>query len=489
MKLLTVVLLLTVMLTGFTQITFERRYGTSRDEKANNVQPISTGGYLLAGSASDGGTNPDVFLVRTDEWGDTLWTRTYPRTWSSRAQAALEIADGFIIAGFAVTSTGPSRTDILLMKINDQGDTLWTKTYGTSNNEQAFDIKITNDGGYIVCGQSDEPNGRMNYYLVKTNSMGDSIWTRKHGLPNQEKAYAKAVHQTTEGGYLIAGYVDDYTIGTGNGFIYLVITDSLGLLDTTRVYNFPTKEQIYDAQGISDGYVIAGHIENIGAGGWDMFLMKTDELGDSLWTCTYGDSMEERGYGVEQTLDGGFILAGMTRSLGAGSSDYYLIRTDNNGDTLWTRTFGGNSHEEAFDVHQTVDGGYAVAGYSYSYTAGWADFFLVKTDGNGYVPIQAHNDQPIQNYELFQNYPNPFNASTVISWQFAVSSRIKLSISDISGKAVAVLLNEKQPAGFHSIEFDASNLASGIYVYRLSVEPLTGKAGRFIETRKMVLIR
>ncbi len=483
MKNYIVIIVIFPLWTSLAQITFQKNYGTFYHEQAHAVQQTSDGGYILAGDKSTGGMNPDIFLVKTNEWGDTIWTRTYLRLYSSLARAILETSDGFLVAGSDVTSIGPSRMDFFLMKIDNQGDTVWTRTYGGANDEQAFDLKATPDGGYLLCGQAAELSGQLSYFLLKTTSMGDSLWAQKYGLGSTDRAYGKSVQLTSDGGYIIIGYVDDTTVGSSADYIYLVKTNATGLVVWEVSYDWPGAELAYDVQEVSDGYIFVGHSNRMGIGGWEIFLTKTDTLGNELWTRTYGDSSDDRAYTVEETADNGFVISGMTRSTGAGSSDFYLIKTDSLGDTLWTRTFGGTSVEEALDVQPTADGGYVMTGYSQSYTAGWGDFFLVKTDAEGLLPILSGKNQTvIRDYHLHQNYPNPFNPNTTIEFYLPKTSNVTLNIFNILGEDVTTLVSDKLTPGSYKYEWNASNLSSGVYLYRL-------KAGEYVETRKMVLMR
>jgi len=482
MRSLYLVILIIITFPALAQITFQRNYGTVYEETAYAAQQTSDGGFIIAGDMS-GSQSRDIYLVKTDEWGDTIWTRIYLRNWSEYAKAVLELSDGFIVAGSAVTSLGPSRTDVYLLRTNNQGDSLWTKTIGGLYNEQAFDIKVTTDGGFIIGGQADDNTGQVYYYLVKTDPMGVVSWSEKYGISIEERAYGKAVQQTSDGGFIITGYVDDYTIGTGTGYIYVVKTDLMGVEQWTESYDWSESEVAYAVEETSDGYILVGRTYSMGAGSTDALMMKIDFLGNLVWTKTYGDTLGELAYAVEKTADGGFILSGVTYSSGAGSGDYYLIKTDTNGDTIWTRTFGGSHREEAYDVKQTADGGYLLAGYSYSFSVGGSDFFCVKTDGNGWVPIKSLKEPSIiREYKLYQNFPNPFNPTTKISWQLPVSSPVDLSVYSITGERIATLVKETYPAGFHTVEWNAVNLASGVYWYRF-------KAGDYVETKKMILLR
>jgi hypothetical protein len=369
------------------------------------------------------------------------------------------------------------------MKIDSEGDTVWTRNYGGSHNEQAFALEVTSDGGFILCGHAEEVSGLQSYFLVKTNSQGDSIWAAKYGLTTQERAYGKSVCQTFDGGYILGGYVDDSSTGFGGDYIYLVKTDPMGTVEWTQSYDWTGAEYAYDVLEISDGYLALCYTNSIGSGDFDILLLKMGTMGDTLWSKTYGDSLNERAYAITPIDDDEFIICGSTYSQGAGAADVYIIKIDSSGGTSWTRTFGGTNSEEAYDIQQTTDGGFVIAGYSYTYTAGWRDFYLVKTDANGLVPIVNRDDRNvIYECQLFQNYPNPFNPITIISWQLPVGSPVTLEIFNLRGQKVKNLLSAYLHSGFHSFEFDVSELASGVYLYRI-------QAGKFVKTRKMVVLK
>jgi len=162
-----------------------------------------------------------------------------------------------------------------------------------------------------------------------------------------------------------------------------------------RTYGGTGSDYGYSVQQTLDGgYIVAGSTGSFGAGGGDFYLIKTDASGDALWTRIYGGTGYDYGYSVQQTLDGGYIIAGYTQSFGAGSYDVYLIKTSASGDTLWTRTYGGTGAEYGEKVQQTADGGYIVAGTTSSFGAGNADFYLIKTDSLGSVGVAEESPKP-----------------------------------------------------------------------------------------------
>jgi hypothetical protein len=151
-----------------------------------------------------------------------------------------------------------------------------------------------------------------------------------------------------------------------------------------RTYGGTNNDWSRSVRRTSDGgYIVAGRTGSFGAGGADVFLIKIDANGNISWAKTYGGTYSDEAYSVQQTSDGGYIVAGYTNSFGAGNTDFFLIKTDANGNVQWAKTYGGTNWDEAFSVQQTSDGGYIVAGRTASFGAGVEDFFLIKTDANG----------------------------------------------------------------------------------------------------------
>jgi uncharacterized delta-60 repeat protein len=359
-----------------------RTYGGSGYDWAYSIRQTSDGGYIVAGvTNSFGAGSYDFYVVKTNSQGDTLWTHTYGGSNHDWACSVQQTADGgYIVAGYT-HSFGAGYSDFFLVKTNSQGDTLWTRTYGGSDYDNAYSVQQTADGGYIVAGFTDSFGaGRSDVYLVKTNSQGDTLWTRTYGGSASDGAWSG--RQTPDGGYIVAGTT--YSFGAGNYDLYVVKTNSQGDTLWTRTYGGGSGDEALSVQRTADGgYIVAGYTESFGAGLYDFYLVKTDSLGDTLWTRTYGGSSWEYAYSVQQTTDSGYVMAGYTYSFGAGWNDLYLVKTNSHGGILWTRTYGGSTWDEAQSVQQTSDGGYIVAGYTESFGAGSRDFYLVKTGPDG----------------------------------------------------------------------------------------------------------
>ena len=201
-------------------------------------------------------------------------------------------------------------------------------------------VQQTTDGGYIITGAF-AINDSANYsaYLVKTNEAGDTLWTKTYSGVNQNEGLS--VQQTDEG-YIMSGYASDTL---NNLSLYVVKTNSSGDTIWTKTYGGLSNDAGYSIRQTNDGaYILTGGTNSFGAGGEDVYLLKINVNGDTAWTKTYGGSGNEVGHCVRQTSDSGYIVCGYTKSFGAANNEVYLIKTNADGDTLWTKTLWRNKH-------------------------------------------------------------------------------------------------------------------------------------------------
>jgi hypothetical protein len=191
-----------------------------------------------------------------------------------------------------------------------------------------------------------------------------------------------AAVQTADGGYLIAGYTLSNSVGSED--VYVIKTDASGDSSWTRRFGGSGEDAAADVRQTSDGgVIIVGHTASYGAGNMDVYLIKTDADGDNPWAETFGGGSFDLGKSIREVADGGFIIAGYTDSYGAGNNDAWVIRTGAAGDTLWTRTFGGNGVDRGYALVGSLDGGFAVGGVTASMGSGGNDVYLIKMDSEG----------------------------------------------------------------------------------------------------------
>jgi hypothetical protein len=421
------------------QQRWERTYGGTSFDCGYSVQQTSDGGYIVAGMSSSFGPGAnDVYLFKTNSQGDTLWTRTYGGMRTQYAYSVQQTSDGgYIIAGIT-NSFGPGDCDVYLIKTNGSGDTLWTRTYGGTNDDEGFSVQQTSDGGYIIAGLTNSFGvGNGDVWLIKTNTSGDTLWTRTYGGTSLDWGFS--VQQTSDGGYIVTGMTSSF--GAGSNDVYLFKTNSQGDTLWTSTYGGTRSDAGYSVQQTLDGgYIVAGWNRSLrDTLDCDVYLIKTNASGDTLWTKTFGGTNWDYGYSVQQTSDGGYIVAGLTWSFGAGSDDFYLIKTNGSGETLWTRTYGGTNDDEGFSVQQTSDGGYIIAGLTLSFGAGGDDAYLIKTDTNGNVGVEEAGGNRRKAVGSIKVSPNPFTTFATVPGH----SSEPFSLYDISGRRVGTYRGDR----------------------------------------------
>jgi hypothetical protein len=365
---------------------WSRTYGGSAADYASYVEQTADGGYLLAGGTySFGLGSSDFWLLRANSNGDSLWSRTYGgNSLESCFSAQLTSDSGCVLAGYTF-SFGAGNADCWLVRTNADGDSLWSRTLGGASTDQGISVRQTSDNGYILGGQTlSFGAGNWDAWLVRTDADGDSLWSRTFGGGNVDACLS--ARQTTDVGYILAGYTISF--GAGNEDFWLVKTDSIGDSLWSQTFGGDSSDVCRSVrQTFDDGYILAGYTRSFGAGNEDFWLVRTDGDGDSLWSRTFGGGGSEFCLSIEQTADSGFVLIGQTNSFGAGDFDFWLLKTDSNGDSLWSRTFGGRAADRGRSVQQLSDGSYVLAGSAESIFSGEDDFWLVKTGRDCQLPL------------------------------------------------------------------------------------------------------
>lgn len=310
---------------------------------------------------------------------DTSWVKKYDGYDDERYYSVKETSDGGLIIGGSTSSLGDSDGDFLLVRTDNMGDTLWIKKYGGPLYETARSVIVTKDGNYLLAGSSKSFNGSddSDAYMVKVDNQGDTIWTSV--INNGRIDEIEDVVELNDGGFIIVGAtypgVSDYRD------LWIVKTDENGDSLWSKVYGGTGTDEANSVCLSNDGNVLAcGWTGSYGAGEFDIWLLKIDMDGDTIWTKTYGGSDSENGRSIINTKDGEYAITGYTKSFSQDACDAWLVKIDNSGKVLWNTAIDIFANDMACSVFKTDDGGYVVGGYGiYSPANCW----IVKTNNSG----------------------------------------------------------------------------------------------------------
>ena len=325
-------------------IEWQKCLGGTADDFANSIQQTSDGGFIVAGEtrSNDGDVSgnhgkSDAWVVKLNSLGDILWKKCLGGTGNDYARSIQQISDGgFILTGYTNSNNGDvsgnnGYYDAWVVKLNSSGDILWQKCLGGTYDDYARSIQQTSDTGFILAGYTFSNDGDVSgnhgfgdAWVVKLNSSGDIIWQKCFGGTNEDYAYS--IQQTSNGGFIVAG-----STNSNNG----------------------------DVSGYH-GY-------------FDYWVVKLNSSGDIEWQKCLGGTNNDYANSIQQTSDGGFIVAGYTESndgdvsgYHGGDYDAWVVKLNSSGDILWQKCLGGTIDDRAYSIQQTSDGGFIVAGFTVS---------------------------------------------------------------------------------------------------------------------------
>ncbi|MEO0139957.1 MAG: hypothetical protein ABIM88_00220 [candidate division WOR-3 bacterium] len=368
------------------QVLFAKAYGGADYDYVGSIAQNQDGGYIIAGSTSGFGAGAyDCLVLKIDSDGTIDWAKTFGGQSNDGAVSVIKTMDGGYAVAGRTWSFGAGLYDFLVFKLDPSGNLSWAKTFGGTDEERAYSIVQTQDGGYAVAGFTYSFGaGECDFLVIRLDASGNLLWAKTFGGPgtmDEEKAYS--IVQTQDGGYAVAGFT--YSFGTGWDFLVIKL-DASGNLSWAKKFGGTDYEEAWSIiQTTDQGYAVVGRTYSFGAGDNDLLFVKLDPSGNLSLAKTFGGTRWDGAYSIIQTVDGGYAVAGYTESLGTGG-DFLVLKLDPSGNPSWTRTFGGTSSDLASSVIQTADGGYAVAGYTWSFSAGMEDFFVLRLDRNGNYP-------------------------------------------------------------------------------------------------------
>ena len=239
----------------------------------------------------------------------------------------------------------------------------WNLTFGGQYADGAWCLQETEDGGNILVGNSASRGEGSDLLLIRTDGMGKCIWSRIWGGSGEDVGYF--VQETRDGGFIVTGSTKSFSMG--EELLWLVKTDGNGNLSWDKTFGGFVSSSGDGGWSVDEtddgGYIITGYTQSLGSGRKDLWLLKTDGQGSKIWDKTFGGREDDVGMSVLQSRDGGYIVAGRTASFGKGGDDIWLLKTDSLGEEQWNETFGGKQDDAGFQVVELTDG----------YASGWQD--------------------------------------------------------------------------------------------------------------------
>lgn len=479
-------------------IEWQKCLGGSGYENALSAQQTTDGGYIVVGSTS-GSNNGDVtgnhgfydgWLVKLSGAGALEWQKTLGGVFDDVANVVQQTTDGgYIVVGTTTSSNlnisgNNGDGDVLVIKLTAAGIIQWQQAYGGSSNENGESIELTSDGGYIVAGRTSSNNGNVSGnhggedgWVIKLSSTGVMEWQKAFGGSDND-SFTK-VKQTTDGGYIIAGHAQsndgDIITNLGISDYWVLKISAMGLIEWSKMLGGSNYDWANDVQQTNEGgYIVAGYtLSNDGDvtgnhGIFDAWIVKLTAAGNIGWQKTIGGTDMDYAFRIKQTLDNGYITVGYTASSNGnfstnnGDFDFFAVKISNSGIIQWQKTMGGTNADNGQSVSQTTDGGFILAGSSLSNNG---DVF----GNHGYRDfwVTKLSSDPLFT-TMFENYkliisPNPANQFLNLK----TSQRIEaIIISDISGKIVFNQNNNLET-------IDVSKLAKGIYFLNANIEGKT----------------
>ena len=470
-----------------TDTTFTYTYGGVRYEEGTSVAATFDGGYIMVGSTGSFGLgNSDIYIVKADSSGAVEWSNSYGGLQLDFGMNVKQTADsGYVIVGYT-NSYGAGGYDVFMVRTNQLGDTLWTKTFGGMDWDLGYDVVETLDGGFVVVGETYSFGaGDNDVYVIKTNANGDSLWTKTYG--GNKEDYGRAVVETADSNLLIGGATFTFDVDSGDAF--MIRTNNQGDTIWTANYGGTGTDFANDViETMDGGFAFLGTTTSYNSKNKDFYFARINQAGVLSWFKAIGSlEGDEEGFSLVEIRFERYALLGHSGYFGTGGYDLYLVATNEIGGFLFGRTYGFTGNESGHSLAKRENGGMALFGSTNSVGTGLSDMFLLTTDSVGKdfndlvfssITYVAYFDTTLPDVPLSVGdiinpdrkvsvYPNPANGQVNIN--IAGESRVNKStvfeLYDLTGRMVlSTALNNTSP---HSINL--SNMISGVYFYDIII--------------------
>ena len=433
-------------------------YGGFNYDRGKGICQTYDKGFAVCGSsASFGQGNTDFYLLKIDEQGKYKWQNSFGGINLENCFSIQQTNDsGFVLCGYS-NSFGTSGYDAYIVKTDSLGNLQWQKNYGSNDWDFTYWAEQTQDSGYIIAGET--YNNTMHAYLIKTNSDGDTLWTKRYGGTNSSGF--KEVHQTPDNGYIAAGYLQ---VSPGNKDFFVVRTDANGDTLWTKQYGSLSNDSCNSIALCKDkGFLLAGNRDTLTK--HKALFYKMDSLGNIIQTVFEKNASGNRSIShIIESVEGDYVLIANTDVGGLGGQEIRMDKYNPGGWWVWGRSFGGTADDESYHFIQAQDSGYALVGYTASYGLGPDNVYIAKTNSvgsysttvNSYVSVKEENAEQ----KSIAIYPNPSAGKFNVSGEKIIGIRIYNIIGGL------IYESERRPIN----TIDISDQPNGIYMMVIKLE-------------------
>jgi hypothetical protein len=453
-------------------------FGEPRYYQINALFPTVFGGAISVGCSQQLWYHNSILILQCDALGNSLWLRTTNIGGFKGVIKTLRSENGELSIGCNYNALA-DYSDALMIQTDSIGHLRRNHRYGTNHQEELVDMVATEDGGFCLAGRIVSVNGNVTYrpFLILLNSVGEVLWSRFYDNHPTPFLLVRSVTCAQNSGFILSSQCSD-----GN---WVLRTDATGNPVWSQTFGQDSSdwfEHVFPIDG--GGYVLAGEMRSVTQGMTDLWVVRIDEDGNTINSRTYGvPNYYDDLHAAIPTSDGGFLLGEVRYDWPNPQPDisFWLIKTDAWGDSLWSKRIAAH----ITNLAQANNGNYLIGGSMIPYGSTDLDYSLLCLEGPQptAVPTQTPKVRSFSiSFNFFPPSPNPFNPTTTISFSLPEASVVNLVVYDTNGRQVAQLVNGLQPAGQHQVTFDGSSLPSGLYLYRLT-------AGQNTAAGKMVLLK
>lgn len=396
----------------FTQsVYFEKSWGGSGYDYARSVRQLANGDIYVLGFSSFGTNGGNDFaLTKLDRFGNILWTKYFGDSLDENGLSMDLTLDGnLILSGEMYRSS--TDLDAVVYKVDTSGTEIWSKRFGeTTKNESLKSVIQTTDSSYVLCGFKSDASGSNDLYLVKLNQIGDTLWTKTYG--GSDNDYGQMIREVPGGRYVTI--FDTKSFGAGGYDVGLLVVDAVnGNTIWAKTYGDTLENGSQGLRYLDDGNLLCwGETTIYPNSPFDFYLEKMDTAGNSIWKKVFGGVNADAAFSVAEDVTGDLILTGYSNSYNVGPIDLVVIRTDSTGSMKWVRNYGSGGIEIGYEIIPSVDNGYFVCGQTNN---GTDDFYLLHLDTSGMVTGVKGNDVEIVPLKIF---PNPCSGFMILDQEF-----------------------------------------------------------------------